>query len=236
MTDIPFQLEAVRNRITAACRLSGRSPESVRLLAVSKTRTAAEVERAWAAGQLAFGENYVQEAVDKIRTLSHLPLEWHLIGPLQSNKTAEVAAHFAWVHSVDRLKIARRLSEQRPAGLPPLNICLQVNIDDEDSKSGCAPGDVEALARAVLSLPNVRLRGLMAIPRPGNTPAFAALSALRDRLLANIPALAASGFDTLSMGMSDDLEPAIAAGSTLVRVGTAIFGERATRKQETQAT
>lgn len=232
MTDIPFNLAAVNARIAAACKAAGRRPDSVRLLAVSKTRPARDVEAAFAAGQSAFGENYVQEAVDKIRTLSHLPLEWHLIGPLQGNKTAEVAAHFDWVHSIDRIRIARRLSEQRPAGRGALNLCLQVNIDGEDSKSGCAPGEAEALAREVLALPNVRLRGLMAIPRPGNTAALADLAALRERLLANIPALGASGFDTLSMGMSDDLEAAIAAGSTLVRVGTAIFGERVRQPQE----
>jgi len=174
----------------------------------------------------------VQEAVNKIRTLSHLPLEWHLIGPLQSNKTAEAAQYFDWVHTVDRLKIAQRLSAQRPAGREPLNICLQVNIDGEDSKSGCPPEEAEALARAVLALPNLRLRGLMAIPRPGNPAALAALAALRDRLLANIPALNTAGFDTLSMGMSDDLEAAIAAGSTLVRVGTAIFGERVRQTEQ----
>ena len=236
MTDIPFHLDAVRARIDAACRSAGRPPESVRLLAVSKTRGPDEVEAAWRAGQQAFGETYVQEAVGKIRSLSHLPLEWHLIGPLQSNKTAEVAAAFAWVHSVDRLKIARRLSEQRPDTLPPLNLCIQVNIDDEDSKSGCSPAEAEALAREIAALPNIRLRGLMVIPRPGNTAAFAATAVLFDRIRANIPAPAAAGFDTLSMGMSEDLEPAIAAGSTLVRVGTAIFGERAKHAQETQAT
>jgi pyridoxal phosphate enzyme (YggS family) len=226
MSDIPFNLGVVQARMAAACRTAGRAPGAVRLLAVSKTRPASDVAAAHAAGQSAFGENYVQEAVNKIRTLSHLPLEWHLIGPLQSNKTAETAQYFDWVHTVDRLKIAQRLSAQRPAGREPLNICLQVNIDGEDSKSGCPPEETEALARAVLALPNLRLRGLMAIPRPGNPAALAALAALRDRLLANIPALNTAGFDTLSMGMSDDLEAAIAAGSTLVRVGTAIFGER----------
>lgn len=232
MTDIPLHLAAVHARIGAACKAAGRDPAAVRLLAVSKTRSAGDVAAAHAAGQTAFGENYVQEAVNKIQTLSHLPLEWHLIGPLQSNKTADVAAFFDWVHSVDRLKIAQRLSAQRPADRPPLNLCLQVNIDDEDSKSGCRPEDAEALARAVMALPGVRLRGLMAIPRPGNPLALTQLAALRERLLANIPALSAAGFDTLSMGMSDDLEAAIAAGSTMVRVGTAIFGERVKHVQE----
>ena len=232
MTDIPLHLAAVHARIGAACKAAGRDPATVRLLAVSKTRPAGDVAAAHAAGQPAFGENYVQEAVNKIQTLSHLPLEWHLIGPLQSNKTADVAAFFDWVHSVDRLKIAQRLSAQRPADRPPLNLCLQVNIDDEDSKSGCRPEDAEALARAVLALPGVRLRGLMAIPRPGNPAALTQLAALHERLLANIPALSAAGFDTLSMGMSDDLEAAIAAGSTMVRVGTAIFGERVKHVQE----
>lgn len=232
MSDIPFKLGVVQTRVAAACKAAGRAPGAVRLLAVSKTRPASDVEAAHGAGQSAFGENYVQEAVNKIRTLSHLPLEWHLIGPLQSNKTAEAAQYFDWVHTVDRLKIAQRLAAQRPAGREPLNICLQVNIDGEDSKSGCPPEEAEALARAVLALPNLRLRGLMAIPRPGNPAALAALAALRDRLLANIPALNTAGFDTLSMGMSDDLEAAIAAGSTLVRVGTAIFGERVRQTEQ----
>ena len=232
MADIPFHLAGVRTRIEAACKAVGRDPASVHLLAVSKTRPAEDVAAAHAAGQTAFGENYVQEAVNKIQTLSHLCLEWHLIGPLQSNKTAEVAEWFDWVHSIDRLRIAQRLSAQRPPGRKPLNVCLQVNIDDEDSKSGCRPEEAEALARAVLALPNLRLRGLMAIPRPGNPAALALLAELRNRLLANIPALSPAGFDTLSMGMSDDLEAAIAAGSTMVRVGTAIFGERVKHVQE----
>ena len=232
MADIPFHLAGVRTRIEAACKAVGRDPASVHLLAVSKTRPAEDVAAAHAAGQTAFGENYVQEAVNKIQTLSHLCLEWHLIGPLQSNKTAEVAEWFDWVHSIDRLKIAQRLSAQRQPGRKPLNVCLQVNIDDEDSKSGCQPEEAEALARAVLALPNLRLRGLMAIPRPGNPAALALLAELRNRLLANIPALSPAGFDTLSMGMSDDLEAAIAAGSTMVRVGTAIFGERVKHVQE----
>ena len=200
------------------------------LLAVSKTFPADAVRQAWAAGQRAFGENYVQEALAKIDALSELraQLQWHLIGPLQSNKTRPVAEGFDWVHSVDRLKIAQRLAEQRPQGLPPLQLCLQVNISGEASKSGVAPADVPALARAVAALPRERvvLRGLMAIPEPAGD--FDAQRrphrALRELLAAvNTTGLA---LDTLSMGMSADLEPAIAEGATIVRVGTAIFGGR----------
>jgi pyridoxal phosphate enzyme (YggS family) len=181
---------------------------------------------AYEAGQHDFGENYVQEAVDKIQALAHLPITWHLIGALQSNKTAEVAQHFAWVHSVDRLKIAQRLSQQRPSSLPPLQICLQVNIDNQDTKSGCQVEELPNLVTAILTLPNIVLRGLMIIPQAQNYPAFTQLAQLRQQLLATIPALNAQVFDTLSMGMSDDLEQAIQAGSTMVRVGTAIFGQR----------
>jgi len=228
MTSVIDNLQAVRDRIASACTSAGRPVQAVTLLAVSKTFGADAVREAAGAGQAAFGENYVQEALDKIAALSDLraQLQWHLIGPLQSNKTRVVAEAFDWVHSVDRLKIAQRLSEQRPAGLPPLQLCLQVNISGEDSKSGVAPADVPALARAVAGLPQVTLRGLMAIPEPAADPAAQRLPhrALRELLAA----LQAQGLalDTLSMGMSADLEAAVAEGATIVRVGTAIFGGR----------
>jgi len=226
MTTIAANLQAVRNRIAAACVAAGRPVAEVALLTVSKTWPAAAVREAAAAGQRAFGESYVQEAVPKLAALRDLALEWHFIGPLQGNKTKLVAENFAWVHSVERLKIAERLSAQRPAGLPPLNVCLQVNVSGEASKSGCAPDETPELARAVVQLPNLRLRGLMAIPEPSENSAlarrrFASLRELRDSL--NEAGLA---LDTLSMGMSHDLEAAIMEGATIVRVGTAIFGER----------
>ncbi len=200
----------------------------MRLLAVSKTFGPEAVREAHAAGQTAFGENYIQEAVDKIQALQDLPLEWHCIGPIQSNKTRLVAEHFAWVHSVDRLKIAQRLSEQRPPHLPPLQVCLQVNTDGGPTKSGVASEDVVALARTVGALPRLVLRGLMTIPDP--VAGFEAEVALHRRataLFERVQAeLALPQFDTLSMGMTADLEAAIAAGSTMVRVGTAIFGQR----------
>ncbi|MDF2446742.1 MAG: YggS family pyridoxal phosphate-dependent enzyme [Moraxellaceae bacterium] len=227
MSELAENLNALRARMARAEVAADRVPGSVRLLAVSKTQPAAAVRAAHAAGQTAFGENYVQEGVEKIAALADLPLEWHFIGPLQSNKTREVAGHFHWMHSLEREKIARRLDEQRPARLPPLQVCIQVNIDDEAGKAGCAPVDLPALVEAVLALPRLELRGLMCIPRPGNTAAFADLAKTRQDLLASIPGLSPERFDTLSMGMSDDLEAAIAAGSTLVRVGTAIFGSRA---------
>jgi pyridoxal phosphate enzyme (YggS family) len=213
-------------RIAGAARAAGRDPGEVELLAVSKTWPAESVREAFAAGQRAFGENYVQEGVAKVEALAGMGLEWHFIGPLQSNKTRLVANHFAWVHSVDRLKIAERLAEQRDVHLPPLNVCIQVNVSGEASKSGVAPADLPALAMAVAALPRLRLRGLMAIPEPTSDVAlqrarFASLRRLRDRLNA-----AGLALDTLSMGMSDDLEAAIAEGSTMVRVGTAIFGTR----------
>jgi pyridoxal phosphate enzyme (YggS family) len=205
-----------------------RSAESVALLAVSKTFGPGAVREAASTGQRAFGENYVQEALDKIEALrDHVPrLEWHLIGPLQSNKTRAVAEAFDWVHSIDRLKTAQRLSEQRPAQLPPLQLCLQVNISAQDSKSGVSPDEVPALARAIAALPNVRLRGLMSIPEPVTDPEthrapHRAMKALFDALRAQ-----GLDLDTLSMGMSGDLDAAIAEGSTMVRVGTAIFGGR----------
>ena len=226
MTSIAANLQAVRARIAAACAGAGRAAGSVQLLAVSKTWPAASVREAVAAGQRAFGENYVQEAVAKAAELGDPGLEWHFIGPLQSNKTRQVAENFAWVHSVERLKIAERLAAQRPPGLPPLQVCIQVNISGEASKSGCSPDELANLAHAVAALPGLRLRGLMAIPEPGDDSRqqrsrFALLRELRDRLGAEGLKL-----DTLSMGMSHDLEAAILEGATIVRIGTAIFGER----------
>jgi pyridoxal phosphate enzyme (YggS family) len=228
MTLIADKLHAVQARIDSACVAAGRPSGSVRLLAVSKTFGPEAVRQAHAAGQHAFGENYIQEAVDKIVALRDLPLEWHCIGPIQSNKTRLVAEHFDWVHSVDRLKIAQRLSEQRPAHLPPLQLCLQVNTDGGPTKSGARPEDVLELARAVAALPRLVLRGLMTIPDP--VDGFEAEVALHQRATALLEqvraALALPHLDTLSMGMTADLEAAIAAGSTMVRVGTAIFGSR----------
>lgn len=226
MTMIADNLQQVRTRIATACNTHGRPPEAVTLLAVSKTFGPQAVREAFAAGQTAFGENYIQEAVDKIVALADLPLEWHCIGPIQSNKTRLVAEHFDWAHSVDRLKIAQRLSEQRPKGTAPLNVCIQVNIDGGPTKAGVAPEDVLALAQAVAALPNVRLRGIMTIPEPAID--FEAACAVHMRARALFDALNAAGLalDTLSMGMTGDLEAAIASGSTMVRVGTAIFGGR----------
>jgi PLP dependent protein len=227
---IEMTLQRVHQRIATACKLAGRDVQSVTLLAVSKTFGVDAVRAAIAAGQRRFGENYVAEAIDKITALAvegH-PLEWHLIGPLQSNKTRVVAEHFDWVHTVDRLKIAQRLSEQRPPHLPPLQVCLQVNISQEPTKSGFHPNEVAAAAHAVAVLPNLRMRGLMAVPEPSAdaTQQRAAHRALRELL----QTLLTQGLalDTLSMGMSADLEAAITEGSTLVRLGSAIFGERVT--------
>lgn len=226
MTVIATQLQAVHARIAAACHAAGRDPADVSLLAVSKTFGPDAVRAAHAAGQTAFGENYIQEAVDKMAALADLSLQWHCIGPIQSNKTRLVAEHFAWAQTVDRLKIAQRLSEQRPPGLPPLQVCLQVNVDGGATKSGVAPGDVLALARAVAALPRLQLRGLMCIPDP--VADFAGMQEVFLRAKAVYEDLRAAGLplDTLSMGMTSDLEAAIHAGSTLVRVGTAIFGGR----------
>ena len=226
MTTIARNLQDVRARIATACQLAGRNVEEVTLLAVSKTFGAEAVRTAAAAGQRAFGENYVQEGIDKIAQLRDLALEWHCIGPLQSNKTRPVAEHFDWVHTVDRLKIAERLSAQRPEGLGPLNVCIQVNIDGGPTKSGVAPAEALALARAVAALPRLALRGLMTIPEPA--PDFEAARAIHASAKALFDQLNAEGLglDTLSMGMSADLEAAVDAGSTLVRVGTAIFGAR----------
>ena len=227
MTTIPGNLQHVRARIATACQRAGRGVEEVTLLAVSKTFGADAVRAAAAAGQRAFGENYIQEGVEKIAALRDLGLMWHCIGPIQSNKTRLVAEHFDWVHTVDRLKIAERLSAQRPADLPPLNVCIQVNIDGGANKSGVAPGEALALARAVAALPQLKLRGLMSIPEIA--PDFEAARAVQASARALFDQLNADGLglDTLSMGMSDDLEAAIAAGSTMVRIGTAIFGSRA---------
>ena len=227
MTTIPGNLQHVRARIATACQRAGRGVEEVTLLAVSKTFGADAVRAAAAAGQRAFGENYIQEGVEKIAALRDLGLMWHCIGPIQSNKTRLVAEHFDWVHTVDRLKIAERLSAQRPADRPPLNVCIQVNIDGGANKSGVAPGEALALARAVAALPLLKLRGLMSIPEIA--PDFEAARAVHASARALFDQLNADGLglDTLSMGMSDDLEAAIAAGSTMVRIGTAIFGSRA---------
>ena len=227
MTTIPGNLQHVRARIATACQRAGRGVEEVTLLAVSKTFGADAVRAAAAAGQRAFGENYIQEGVEKIAALRDLGLTWHCIGPIQSNKTRLVAEHFDWVHTVDRLKIAERLSAQRPADRPPLNVCIQVNIDGGANKSGVAPGEALALARAVAALPQLKLRGLMSIPEIA--PDFEAARAVHAGARTLFDQLNADGLglDTLSMGMSDDLEAAIAAGSTMVRIGTAIFGSRA---------
>lgn len=221
MGSIAENLQAVKSRIAAAARAAGREPGVVALLAVSKTHAPELIRAACAAGQRAFGENYVQEALDKMARLADLELEWHLVGPLQSNKTRVVAERFHWVHTLEREKTARRLSEQRPAGMAPLNVLVQVNASGEASKSGVLPGEVAALVAAVAGMPNLRLRGLMAVPEPGAPRArFDEIGALYEQLRGEF------GLDTLSLGMSDDLEAAIAAGSTMVRIGTAIFGAR----------
>ena len=226
MTMITKNLQTLRERIAAACIVAGRKPAAVHLLAVSKTFDAQAVAQAFAAGQTAFGENYIQEAVQKIVELRTLALQWHCIGPIQSNKTKLVAEHFDWVHTVDRLKIAQRLSEQRPAHLAPLQVCIQVNVDGGASKSGVLPEEALALAQQVAALPHLRLRGVMSIPEPA--PDFEAACAVFAKVKAVFDNLNAAGLalDTLSMGMSADLEAAIASGSTMVRVGTAIFGGR----------
>ncbi|GAB1394498.1 YggS family pyridoxal phosphate-dependent enzyme [Rhodocyclaceae bacterium] len=228
MTTIPANLQAVIKRIADACAEAGRNPAAVRLLAVSKTWPESAVRTAAGAGQMAFGESYVQEALPKMAALADLGLEWHFIGPLQSNKTRHVAENFDWVHSIERLKIAERLSAQRPEHLPPLSVCVEVNVSGETSKSGCTLDEAPALCRAVAALPRLSLRGLMAIPEPMSDEKsalvrrhFAAVRTLQEQLVAEgLP------LDTLSMGMSHDLEAAIMEGATIVRVGTAIFGER----------
>ena len=226
MAAIADNLQAVKKRIEGAAAAAGRNPSAVTLLAVSKTHAAARVQEAAAAGQRAFGENYVQEGLQKMDALSGTKgLEWHLIGPLQSNKTRVAAERFDWVHTVASEKIARRLSEQRPSGLPPLNLLIQVNASGEASKSGIAPAAAAALALSISNLRNIKLRGLMAIPEPGAPrERFAEIQALYEKLRAEF------ALDTLSMGMSDDMELAIAEGSTMVRIGTLIFGERKKEK------
>ncbi len=224
MSTIANNIAKVAARIREAAQAAGRDPDTVGLLAVSKTQPAEAIREANGAGLSNFGENYLQEALEKQARLADLALTWHFIGPIQSNKTRAIAEHFDWVHSVDRLKIAQRLSEQRPTELPPLNVCLQVNVSGEASKSGCAPQDVAELARTIATLPNLRLRGLMAIPEPTDDraeqhAAFARLRQLQQALALEL--------DTLSMGMSQDLEAAIAEGATWVRIGTALFGARA---------
>lgn len=227
MPKIDEKLHNVTARLTAAAEAAGRHPQFVKLVAVSKTQPPEAVEAAYHAGQRRFGENYVQEALSKQAALAHLPnIEWHFIGPIQSNKTREIAEHFSWVHSIDREKVARRLSEQRPAALGQLNVCLQVNLDAEPNKAGVSLKALPDLARQVSQLPNLCLRGLMAIPAPREERAAqrASLARLREAL----EDLRAQGLalDTLSMGMSADLEAAVAEGATLVRVGTDIFGAR----------
>jgi pyridoxal phosphate enzyme (YggS family) len=225
-TPVSENLQRVRQQIELAAVSAGRVAEAVKLLAVSKTMPAQAVREAYAAGQIAFGENYIQEGVDKMAELADLPLEWHCIGPIQSNKTKLVAENFAWVHSLDRLKIAERLSAQRPAHLPPLQVCLQVNVDGGANKSGVSPHDLLALAQAVAKLPQMKLRGLMTIPEPAENEAAA--RAVHHQAKELFDSLNAVGLnlDTLSMGMTADLGAAIAEGSTCVRVGTAIFGSR----------
>jgi pyridoxal phosphate enzyme (YggS family) len=228
MATITANVQQVRARIAAACASARRPVQSVTLLCVSKTVSADAVREAFDAGERSFGENYVQEAVDKMVALADLrsQIEWHLIGPLQSNKTRLAAERFDWVHSVDRLKVAQRLSEHRPANLPPLQICLQVNISGESTKSGLAPADVAGVARAIDGLPRLRLRGLMAIPEPAADVAAQRRPHAALRELLQVLQRQGHALDTLSMGMTADLEAAIAEGATIVRIGTAIFGAR----------
>lgn len=228
MHKIDDNLHKVTARIAQAALTAERDPRSVRLIAVSKTQPPAALEQAYRAGQRCFGENYVQEALEKKSQLAHLSdIEWHFIGPIQSNKTRLIADHFAWVHSIDREKIARRLSEQRRTELPPLQVCIQVNIDDEATKAGVSLQELPALIKTVAELPGLQLRGLMTIPAPGDDPQqhAAAFKRLHAALM-ELNAMGLPGLDTLSMGMSADLEIAIANGATLVRIGTDIFGAR----------
>jgi len=232
MDTMQERLQAVKSRIAAASRACGRDPRDIVLVAVSKTFSADRIRRLYELGQRDFAENYAQEALEKQTTVADLAVAWHFIGPIQSNKTRAIAEHFDWVHSVDRLKVAERLSTQRPASQPPLQVCVQVNVSGESSKSGLAPEGLQAVAHAIARLPRLKLRGLMAIPEPTTDMSlaqrrFEALRTLKDALVR-----AGLDLDTLSMGMSDDLEAAIAAGATMVRVGTAIFGSR----QQSRAT
>ena len=227
MSIIAENLKKVRSEIASSASINGRNPKDITLLAVSKTRPAGDIRIAANEGQVHFGENYLQESLDKINELKELRLCWHFIGPLQSNKTRAVAENFDWLHTLDRLKIAKRLSEQRPAELEPLNVCIQLNISNEESKSGCRPEELHTLVEEISKLPNICVRGLMAIPKATEDPkeqqaAFAKMKALQLELQAKHPQL-----DTLSMGMSGDMDAAIAEGSTIVRIGTAIFGPRA---------
>lgn len=224
MNELSVARNAVLSEIQHACEQANRSVHDVQLLAVSKTHPSTAIATLYQAGQRAFGENYLQEALDKIEALAKLDIEWHFIGHVQRNKTKHLAEKFAWVHGVDRLIIAQRLSQQRLPEQAPLNICLQVNIDQQDSKDGCAVAEVEALVREISALPNLRLRGIMVIPAPGHTEALSAAAAL----FAQVKTAHAhpQDWDTLSMGMSGDLQAAIAAGSTMVRIGTALFGQR----------
>ena len=230
MNEIADNLRMVLQRVESACARAGRPSETVQLIAVSKTFAAPAIAAAAAAGQRRFGENYLQEALEKIEALRDAGLEWHFIGPIQSNKTREIAANFAWVHGVERLRIIERLSAQRPQGLPPLNVCVQVNISGEASKSGCSLEQAPEMCAAIAALPRLRLRGLMAIPEAADSaeasrPAFHRLRTLFERIRAD-SAVNPADFDTLSMGMSGDFEAAIEEGATLVRVGSAIFGGR----------
>ncbi len=229
--NIAKNLTQIQHNISEFCEKYHRKPEEVQLLAVSKTKSADDIRQAFHAGQSRFGENYVQESLKKIHDLNDLNIEWHFIGAIQSNKTRELAEHFHWIHSVDRLKIAHRLSQQRPNNLPPLNICLQVNISNETSKSGFKLEDIGAAVDKIISLPNINLRGLMAIPAKANSfeaqrSAFAQMRSALEQIQIKHPDI-----DTLSMGMSDDMQAAIAEGSTMVRIGTAIFGQRNTVSQ-----
>lgn len=224
MNELHRARREVLEHIQKACEQANRSADEVQLLAVSKTHPSQAIEQLYHSGQRAFGENYLQEALDKIEALKALEIEWHFIGHVQRNKTKHLAEKFAWVHGVDRLIIAQRLSQQRPAGLAALNICLQVNIDQQDSKDGCAVADVVDLVREISALPNLRLRGIMVIPAPHNHQAFNAAAELFQQV--KTEHVNAQDWDTLSMGMSGDLQAAITAGSTMVRIGTALFGQR----------
>lgn len=222
MPKIADNLTQVRRLIQQSASEAGRNPSSITLLAVSKSKTAADIEAAYLAGQRDFGENYVQEAIEKIAQLPHSDIIWHFIGPIQSNKSRAIAENFSWVHTLDRLKVAERLNQQRPANLPPLQVCIQVNIDADHSKSGCLPTETAVLGEAIRRLPRLHLRGLMTIPKEGSGPKpFHQLAELAHSLRQG-----GLTMDTLSMGMSADLTDAVAAGSTLVRVGSAIFGSR----------
>lgn len=230
MTDIKANVNLLRQRISIAARAAGRNPADITLLAVSKTKPVAAIRAAYEAGQQCFGENYLQEALDKIGQLGDLDIEWHFIGPLQTNKTRKIAENFDWVHTIDRLKSARRLNEQRPATQPPLNVCLQINVDREVTKSGILPEEAPILAAEIINMDRLCLRGLMSIPCPRSDPKqqrepFMLLSRLLEELHQAFPDY--QGFDTLSMGMSGDMEAAIAEGATIVRIGTDIFGARA---------